>query len=76
MGKLGAAMDLSAVPYLIVSRRLEDLRVYICLCLVDHMIVGVGLSRDEALHAMVAQLGERHGDDWRDPDIEPEFTRN
>lgn len=57
-------MDLSAVPYLIVSRRVENLKVFICLCLVDHMVVGLGLNRDEALQAMIAELNARHGRDW------------
>jgi hypothetical protein len=69
-------MDLSAVPYLIVSRKVESLRVFVCLCPVDHMVVGVGLSRDEALKRMIAELSERHGDDWRDGEAVPEFTRN
>lgn len=61
-------MDLTAVPYLIVSRHIEDLKVYVCLCLVDHMVVGVGLSRDDALNAMIADLRARHGDKWADDD--------
>lgn len=66
-------MDLSAVPYLIVSRRVENLKVFICLCLVDHMVVGLGLNRDEALQAMIAELNARHGRDWRcgDDDFPP-----
>lgn len=56
-------MDLSAVPYLIVSRPVEDLKVFVCMCLIDHMIVGVGLSRDESLRAMIAELNARYGDE-------------
>lgn len=67
-------MDLTAVPYLIVSRRVEDLKVYVCLCLIDHMVVGVGLSRDQALGAMIAELNARHGDEWEHG--ETSFQRN
>ncbi len=60
-------MDLSAVPYLIVSRELDFgfsvERVYLCLCLVDHLVLGIGLSRDESLRHMVAELEDRHGED-------------
>lgn len=69
-------MDLSAVPYLIQSRKVESLRVYVCLCLVDHMVIGVGLSRNEALREMIAELGRRHGDDWSDGEAVPEFVRS
>lgn len=65
-------MDLSAVPYLIVSRELDFgfsvERVYLCLCLVDHLVLGVGLSRDESLRHMVAELENRYGED--DDDFE------
>jgi len=64
------AMDLTAVPYLIVSRRVEDLKVYVCLCLIDHMVVGVGLSRDECLREMIAELNARHGDHWGQDDAD------
>ncbi|MBX3475732.1 MAG: hypothetical protein KF754_15280 [Planctomycetes bacterium] len=66
-------MDLSAVPYLILSRRVEDLKVYVCLCLVDHLVVGMGLSRDEALRAMIAELNARHGDQWGDTEVDFPF---
>lgn len=60
-------MDLSAVPYLLVSRELDFgfslERVYLCLCLVDHMVLGIGLSRDEALRGMVAELERKYEDD-------------
>jgi hypothetical protein len=59
-------MDLSAVPYLIVSRELEfgfsTERVYLCLCLIDHLVIGVGLSRDEALRQMVSELEDKYDD--------------
>jgi hypothetical protein len=61
-------MDLNAVPYLILSRPLEDLKVYLCLCLVDHLVVGVGLNRDECLRDMVAQLQQRYGGQWQGRD--------
>ncbi len=70
-------MDLSAVPYLIVSRRVEDLKVYVCLCLIDHRIVGLGLSRDESMQAMIAELNAIHGDHWGNADDSDEgFSRN
>lgn len=63
-------MDLSAIPYLIVSRELDFgfsvERVYLCLCLVDHMVLGIGLSRDESLRHMVTELEERHGTELDD----------
>ncbi|MCA8913564.1 MAG: hypothetical protein KDB82_17900 [Planctomycetes bacterium] len=65
-------MDLSAIPYLIVSRELDfgfsKERVYLCLCLVDHMVLGIGLSRDESLRHMVAELEDRHGEQFDDED--------
>lgn len=70
-------MDLTAVPYLIVSRRVEDLKVFVCLCLIDHLVVGVGLNRDQALAAMIAELNARHGDQWENGDLDAsDFTRN
>ncbi len=71
-------MDLSSVPYLIVSRELEleysTQRVYLCLCLIDHLVLGVGLSRDESLRCMVAELEDKYGDDG---DLcAAQFTRN
>lgn len=61
-------MDLSAVPYLLVSRNLElsfgDERVFVCLCLVDHLCVGVGASKDDALCAMIAELERKYGERW------------
>jgi hypothetical protein len=75
------AMDLSAVPYLIVSRELEfgfsHERVYLCLCLIDHLVLGIGLSRDEAMQNMVTEL-ERKYDAGRDDDqLELDsFSRN
>lgn len=64
-------MDLSAVPYLVVSRELDfgfsSERVYLCLCLIDHLVLGIGLSRDEALRCMVTELelkyDQRSGED-------------
>lgn len=67
-------MDLSAIPYLLISRNLElsfgDERVFVCLCLIDHLCVGVGASRDEALAAMIAELEKKYGERW-EPEEEP-----
>ena len=67
-------MNLDAVPYLIISRELDfgfsTERVFLCICLIDHMCLGVGLSRDEALRCMVAELEEKHGNDDPDPGFE------
>jgi hypothetical protein len=64
-------MDLNAVPYMIVSRDLElcgsTQRIYLCLCLVDHLVLGVGATRDEALSAMTTELDAKYGDE-RDAD--------
>ena len=49
---------------------MEDLKVYVCLCLIDHMVVGVGLSRDECLREMIAELNARHGDHWGQDDAD------
>lgn len=75
-------MDLSAVPYLIISRELDfgfsTERVYLCLCLIDHMVLGVGLSRDEALRGMVNELEHRYDagcDDDGDLELDA-FSRN
>jgi len=70
-------MDLSAVPYMILSRPVQDLKVYICLCLIDHRIVGLGLSRDESMQAMIAELNAIHGDHWHQADDSDDpFLRN
>jgi len=67
-------MDLSAIPYLLISRNLElsfgDERVFVCLCLIDHLCVGVGAGRDEALAAMIAELEKKYGERW-EPEEEP-----
>ncbi|MBX3459856.1 MAG: hypothetical protein KF696_07810 [Planctomycetes bacterium] len=63
-------MDLTAVPYLLVSRELDfgfsNERVYLCLCLIDHLVMGIGLSRDEAMRGMMNELEEKYGDDFED----------
>lgn len=54
-------MNLSDVPYMIVSRELHDgPRVYVCLCLIDHMVVGIGRTRGIALDAMMADLEAKY----------------
>jgi hypothetical protein len=57
-------MDLSAIPYLLISRELDfgfsTERVYLCLCLLDHLVLGVGLSRDEAMEHMIAELEHKY----------------
>lgn len=66
-------MDLSAIPYLLISRNLElsfgDERVFVCLCLIDHLCVGVGPTRDDALTAMIAELERKYGQSW-EPEVE------
>ncbi len=73
-------MDLSSVPYLIISRELDfgfsQERVYLCLCLIDHLVLGIGLSRDESLRCMVTELEEKYGDDFDDGCRVERFTRN
>ena len=68
-------MDLSAIPYLLISRNLElsfgDERVFVCLCLIDHLCVGVGTSRDDALAAMIAELEKKYGERW-EPEAAPD----
>lgn len=65
-------MDLSAVPYLVISRELDfgfsKERVYMCLCLIDHLVLGIGLSRDEALRCMVAELEDKYAEEFDDGD--------
>jgi hypothetical protein len=57
-------MDLSAIPYLLISRELDfgfsTERVYLCLCLLDHLVLGVGMSRDEAMRHMVTELEAKY----------------
>lgn len=69
-------MDLSAIPYLLISRNVElaygDERVFVCLCLIDHLCVGVGTTRDDALHAMTAELEKKYGQRW-ELDAEPSY---
>ncbi|KAA0212735.1 hypothetical protein EDM80_08950 [bacterium] len=65
-------MDLSAIPYLLISRNVElaygDERVFVCLCLIDHLCVGVGTTRDDALRAMTAELERKYGECWEPED--------
>lgn len=64
-------MDLSAVPYLINRRHCEtgygEQEFFIASCLVDPLIVGIGLTRNEALNKMIAELEEKHGENWVEP---------
>jgi hypothetical protein len=68
-------MGLDAVPYMIVSRDLLTpggvQRVFVCMCLIDHLVLGVGATRDEALDAMTAELQARHGDHGDHDNDEP-----
>ncbi|MBK8207868.1 MAG: hypothetical protein IPK87_13920 [Planctomycetes bacterium] len=73
-------MDLSAVPYLLISRELglgfSRERVFLCLCLIDHLVLGIGLSRDEAMGDMVAELEAKYDDGFQG-DVELDrFKRN
>lgn len=58
-------MDLSSVPYMLISRELDfgfSLEtIFVCLCLVDHLVMGVGCSRDEAMDQMLEELEEKYG---------------
>lgn len=69
-------MDLSAIPYLLISRTLElsygDERVFVCLCLVDHLCVGVGPTRDDAMALMTAELQKKYGQAFEPDDEELE----
>jgi hypothetical protein len=64
----GDPMDLNSVPYLLLARELEfpwgNERVFICLCLLDHLIVGTGLGRDEAMNAMACEIEKKYGPSW------------
>ncbi len=59
-------MDMNAVPYMLISRELDFgfslERIYVCLCLVDHLVMGVGCSRDEAMDQMLEELETKYGD--------------
>ncbi|MCC6573314.1 MAG: hypothetical protein IT462_05925 [Planctomycetes bacterium] len=63
-------MNFSAIPYMLVSRELALTlgaeRVYICLCLVDHLILGVGRDREAAMAAMVREFEAKYGDGLKD----------
>lgn len=75
-------MDLSAIPYLLISRELDfgfsTERVYLCLCLLDHLVLGVGLSRDEAMRHMVTELEHKYDGsfDSDDDDFELDALRH
>lgn len=73
-------MDLSAIPYMVISRELDfgfsNERIYVALCLIDHNIVGVGLSRDEAMRAMIAEIEDEYGDEGDDYDPEIHVYRS
>ncbi|MCB9936256.1 MAG: hypothetical protein H6840_11255 [Planctomycetes bacterium] len=79
-------MDLSAIPYLLISRELDfgfsTERVYLCLCLLDHLVLGVGLSRDEAMRHMVTELEAKYDGKLEEVDDDDEgfeldaFRRN
>lgn len=59
-------MNLSAVPYLLVSREVPlsfgPERVFVCLCLLDHMVLGIGHDRDAAMGAMMRELEAKYGE--------------
>lgn len=73
-------MDLSAVPYLLISRELDfgfsTERVFLCLCLLDHLVLGIGLSRDEAMGDMVAELEAKYHDGFEGDFELDRFNRN
>ena len=70
-------MDLSAIPYLLISRELDfgfsNERVYLCLCLLDHLVLGIGLSRDEAMRNMVTELETKYEDALEETDDDDGF---
>lgn len=59
-------IDLNAVPYMINSRTLDfgfsQEKVFVAMCLVDHLVMGVGCSRDEAMKMMLRELDDKYGD--------------
>jgi len=60
-------MNKNAIPYLILHRDVKfgDITktVYVCLCLIDHMVLGIGESREESLKSMANELDKRYPDD-------------
>lgn len=50
------------VPYMLITRQLEDLKVYVCLCLVDHTITTIALTREEALNKMCDEWNAKNND--------------
>ena len=56
-------MDLSAVPYLILRRELDRRHVFVCICLIDHTLMGVGRTREIALENMSREAKEKYDDD-------------
>jgi len=65
-------MDMSAIPYLCISKAIElgggvERQVFVSICLLEPLLTGVGHSRDTAIADMCAQISEKYGDEgWRE----------
>lgn len=67
-------LDLSAVPYLLQSRKVEmgggiERQIFTCVCLLEPLLMGVGLTREAAIEGMIVEISEKHGDDWRGAEV-------
>lgn len=54
-------IDLSQVPYMTISKLVDfgDIgthRIYVSMCLINHMVNGVAITREESLENMLEQL--------------------
>lgn len=61
-------MDLSAIQYMMYARRMpilthsgyEHQPIYICLCLMDHEIIGIADNADAALAEMISEAKRKY----------------
>lgn len=63
-------INLSAVPYLLQARDVEmgggvERQIFTCICLLEPLLMGVGLTRQSAFDGMVAEIVDKHGDSWQ-----------
>ena len=62
-------LDKGAVPYLLVTRKVPfkfgEEEVKVCLCLLDPLCMGVGITHEDAIRCMVDQLDEKYDDNGK-----------
>jgi hypothetical protein len=68
-------METDSMPYLVLSRKVEGKLVYAAMSLMDHTLLGIAYTRDEAVARLMVELADNHGDHWRYATAEPAFIK-